>query len=55
MKLLAWFLRLFQPCIHVYAYQKTIDEQNLRSGHKHRSAIFKCDYCGATKTVEQPD
>lgn len=53
MKLLEWLLHLVRPCTHVYAYEKTIDDHNLRAGFRHRSAIYRCVYCGAIKTVEQ--
>lgn len=41
-------------CEHDWVFEKKIREQNLRSGYRHDSHIFRCSYCGAHKTVELP-
>ena len=43
----------FFYCKHEYQFVRAIYEQNLRSGVKHRSAIYVCAKCGKQKTLEQ--
>lgn len=41
-------------CKHEWAWSRNIQESNLRTGHKHVSAIYLCKHCGKCRTMEQP-
>lgn len=40
-------------CEHEWLFMIRIREQNLRSGHRHYSNVYRCERCFKTKTVEQ--
>ncbi len=46
-------VKAFFWCDHQWRFVKTIDEQDLRSGMKHRSAIYICRRCEKRQTLEQ--
>jgi hypothetical protein len=39
-------------CKHQWVFNREVQDQNLRTGHEHRSEIYVCGLCGAVKTEE---
>lgn len=42
-------------CNHpVWSYIDTVEDQNLRTGHRHLSQRYRCAFCGKVETRERP-
>lgn len=54
MTLLMKLRRLLGLCEHEFSFLKSVDEQNIRGGYKHRSYIYQCTRCPKRRVVEEP-